>query len=104
MKFRADVVASYPPDADLLGMFAAMPRGSDGLPEMDSKAVDWVIEESVMIPPLRQTLRVTYDIEASDQDEAETHALDIFDAESRRASLPTPETVIVNFGDRPPSG
>jgi hypothetical protein len=65
-------------------------------PNWETSALDWTIETSVMIPPLRQTLKVEYEVEGRDETEAEQFALAIFERERQQASLPAPETVVAN--------
>ena len=98
-RYHVDVVASYPKDVHPSGLLAALPQKSPGIPDLETTAVNWVIEESVLIPPLRQTMTVTYEVEGRDVDEAGQFALAIFAAESQRAGLPDPETVVANLAE-----
>ena len=52
-----------------------------------------------MIPPLRQTLTVPYEVEGRNEDEARQFALAIFEQERRRVPLPDAETVVANLSD-----
>ncbi|MGO9908524.1 MAG: hypothetical protein ACLP4R_01790 [Solirubrobacteraceae bacterium] len=98
-RYRVDVVASYPLDADILGAFARAPKTPAGIPSFETTALDWIVEESVMIPPLRQTLTVPYEVEGRNEDEARQFALAIFEQERRRVPLPDAETVVANLSD-----
>jgi hypothetical protein len=98
-EYRIDVVASYSEDADIPGAFAALPQSHPGVPDLASQAADWVLTTSVRIPLFRQTLTVTYNIEAQaeDADKALERALEIFDEESALFPLPEPETIVANL-------
>jgi hypothetical protein len=61
-RYRVDVVASYGPGVDLFRTFAQMPEKSPGLPDIKTTALDMIIEESVRIPPKRQTLTAKYEV------------------------------------------
>jgi hypothetical protein len=67
-RYRATVVASYPVETDVPRLIAGVSRD----PSPDTSALDWTVETSVMIPPLRRTRKVDYEAEA--RDETETKA------------------------------
>jgi hypothetical protein len=90
--YQVTVVVSYPVETDVPRLMSEASRD----PDWETSALDWTIETSVMIPPLRQTLKVEYEVEGRDETEAERFALAIFERERQQASLPAPETVVAN--------
>jgi hypothetical protein len=91
-RYQVTVVASYPVETDVPRLMAEVSRD----PNWETSALDWTIETSVMIPPLRKTLKVEYEVEGRDETEAEQFALAIFERERQQVSLPAPETVVAN--------
>jgi len=93
--YKINVVASFKPEVDPLGIVAACVR--DGLDlEAEASALDIVNHESVMHAVKLQTLTFTYEAEGRDLDEAGAFALAIYQRDAELIGLPEPETLIAN--------
>ncbi len=84
--YQVTGVASYPVETDVPRLMAEVSRD----PNWETSALDWTIETSVMIPPLRQTLKVEYEVEGRDETEAEQFALAIFERSGSKPRFPRP--------------
>lgn len=86
--YRVNVVVSFSPDFELFAHFAALPTKAPGMPDIETSAVDIVLNDDVTVPPLRQTLTASYDVEGRDVDEARRFAMAIYARDAEKLSLP----------------